>query len=203
MDRKSVLIGVAAGSTLMYVLDPKGGRRRRAMVRDQVARASRKTRDGLSATARDMSHRASGIVAAARGRLSCDQTDDDTLVARVRSRLGRASAHPRAIEVRSQNGDITLRGQILRGEREDVVASVKRVRGVRSVHDELEPHDAAEGVPSLQGDARVAGSSFDATPGRWAPTTRALVGAGLLATGVLVAMNARSSHEWEGHHAAM
>ena len=99
MDTRSVLIGTATGSALMFMLGPHGGGRRRALVRDQMVRASRQTRDGLDATARDPAHRATGIAAATRSRWTDEPASDETLIERVRAKLGRASSHPRAIDV--------------------------------------------------------------------------------------------------------
>jgi len=47
---------------------------------------------------------------------------------------------------------------------------------VRTVTNELEPHDTSAGVPSLQGRGRIAGSRLDILQSSWAPATRALVG---------------------------
>src|SRR5687767_7446730 len=99
MNATSLLIGAATGSAVMFLLDPDGGRRRRARARDQMARATRKSREGLDATARDLVHRAGGIAAATRGRWSADPVSDAKLVERVRAKLGRVCSHPRAIDV--------------------------------------------------------------------------------------------------------
>jgi hypothetical protein len=58
---------------------------------------------------------------------------------------------------------------------------------------ELEPHEDALGIPSLQGEGRRAGSSLDIMQRNWAPATRALVAAGAVATGVYLASVARRS----------
>src|SRR5262249_6739324 len=119
--KAGVLIGAAAGSAVMFMLDPNYGRRRRALMRDQVTRATRQTREGLTG-----------------------------------------------------------------------------VRGVTGVSNELEPHEPSERVPALQGGGRLAES-----PRRsWKPA-RAVLGAGLLATGVWMAMNAaRAAQNSEPRHAA-
>jgi hypothetical protein len=80
-------VGVGVGAALLFIADPRSGRRRRALARDQFVRARRKTREVLDATARDVAHRASGVVAAARGRWADDGIDDRRLVERVRASL--------------------------------------------------------------------------------------------------------------------
>ena len=204
MNARSVLIGAAAGSALMFMLDPNVGRRRRALVRDQLTRATRKTRDGLDATARDIANRAGGVAAATRGRWSSDMVEDDRLVERVRAKLGRVCSHPRAIDVIADNGQITLRGPVLASEADAIVAAAGAVRGVCGICNEMERHETAEGIPALQGHTRVGGSSLDILQRRWAPATRAMVSAGLLATGVCAAVYAsRMSHQSEYGHGAV
>jgi osmotically-inducible protein OsmY len=175
-----------------FMFDPNQGRRRRALAADQMRRARRKTRDALDATARDISNRTTGIVAATRGRLATEEVDDATLVDRVRAKLGRVCSHPRAIDVVAANGVVRLRGPVLAGELENVLAAVEAVRGAQSVRNELESHESADNVPSLQGSGTVAGPHVDFLQRHWAPATQALVAAaGLAATGACLAVYAR------------
>ena len=111
--------------------------------------------------------------------------DDARLLERVRARLGRVCSHPRAIDVEAQGGQVTLRGPVLSSEVQDLLSAAAGVRGVRSVINELEPHDSPEGVPALQGKGRPAGPRADLLQSRWAPATRALVGAAAVAAGGL------------------
>jgi hypothetical protein len=193
MNTRDILVGAGVGAALAFMLDPQGGGRRRALVRDKVVRASRKTRDGVDATARDLANRTRGVAAATRGRFERDDVDDDRLVERVRAKLGRASSHPRAIDVRAEGGEVTLYGPCLAHEVDDVVSTVAAVRGVRSVINELEPHESAEGVPSLQGEGRVAGPSIDILQRKWSPATQALVSVAALAA-TMIAYSARRPH---------
>jgi osmotically-inducible protein OsmY len=194
MDRGALLTGAGVGALLTFALDPDRGARRRALARDKLIWAARKTRDGIDATARDIANRTEGVAAASRARLRGEQVDDVRLVERVRSRLGRACSHPRAIDVEARDGEVTLRGPILAHEVNDLLAVTAAVRGVKAVVSELESYESANGIPSLQGDGHVAGPNIDILQRRWAPATRALVGvAALAATGVCVASYARRS----------
>ena len=193
MNTTSVLAGAGLGAAVAFMFDPSAGGRRRALVRDKAVRASRKTRDGLDATARDIAHRAQGVAAATRGRLGSERVSDGVLIERVRAKLGRACSHPRAIDVEANNGEITLRGPILADEVNSLLATAGAVRGVCAVVNELEPHETSEGIPSLQGEGRVAGSSLDLFQPNWAPATRAMIAASLLATGVCIAAYARGA----------
>jgi osmotically-inducible protein OsmY len=184
--------GAAMGMAIAYLFDPNRGTRRRALAMDQMRRATRKTRDAIDAMMRDASNRTAGVVAATRGRFAHDEVDDVTLRERVRAKLGRACSHPRAIDVEALDGGITLRGPILASELDRVLATTAAVRGVRSVSNELQPHESAEGVPALQGQGRVGESTLDMLHTNWAPATQALVAAaGLAATSLCVAAYAR------------
>lgn len=192
MLTRDMLMGIGIGAALMFVADPHSGRRRRALTRDQFVRASRKTRDALDATARDVANRTTGVVAAARGRLGEGSVDDRRLTERVRAKLGRSCSHPHAIDVDAADGTVILRGPILANELDTVLATVRGVRGVRTVTNELETHDSPEGVPALQGVGSVADPSLDILQSHWAPATQALVtAAGLTATAICVAAYAR------------
>jgi BON domain len=192
MVTRDLLVGIGIGAALMFIADPGSGRRRRALARDQFVRGSRKTRDALDATARDVANRTTGVVAAARGRLGEEGVDDRRLIERVRAKLGRACSPPHAIDVDVADGTVTLRGPILADEVDGLLATVRGVRGVRSMTNELEAHDSPEGIPALQGVGSVADPSLDILQSNWAPATQALVtAAGLAAMAVCVAAYAR------------
>lgn len=195
MSKRDLLLGVAIGAAAAYIADPQGGRRRRAMARDQFIRASRKTRKALEATARDITNRTTGVVAATRGRWSRESVENRRLMERVRAQLGRVSSHPHAIDVEAIDGIVTLRGPILAREIDDVLAGVWAVRGVLAVNNGLDAYESPDGIPSLQGEGRVAAPSRASLP-RWIPATPALVtAAGLAATGLAVAAYARRSSD--------
>ena len=192
MDNRALLAGAGFGAALMFLLDPDRGARRRAIARDKIMRGSRLACAGAETAARDMAHRASGIVHEARARMQADDVEDDTLIERVRARLGRACSHPRAIDVAAHDGDVTLRGQILASEVDLLMTAIAEVRGVCSICNELEPHESRDGIPSLQGRGHVARSRVDILQETWAPGTRALVGlAALAAAGGAAAAYAR------------
>jgi hypothetical protein len=191
MNSRDIAVGAGIGAVLAFIFDPQVGGRRRALVRDKFVRATRKTRDGVDAVSRDFANRTRGIAAATRARLGHEEVDDWRLVERVRARLGRVVSHPRAIDVHVSNGAVTLIGPILAGEVDRVVSAVASVRGVEAVLNELEPHESAAGVPSLQGGGRVPGR-LDILQRSWAPTTQALVGmAALAATAIAISATRR------------
>ena len=57
-----MLSGLGLGALLMYLFDPQGGNRRRAVVRDKAIKLNRQAREAVVGTAKDISNRAQGIV---------------------------------------------------------------------------------------------------------------------------------------------
>jgi uncharacterized membrane protein len=146
------------------------------LVRDQAIHAARLGRDAIGATSRDVAHRTYGTAASVAGALSQPIPDDDVLVARVRAKLGRVVSHPHALEVSAANGVVTLGGPILQAEVPQLVATVRAVRGVCDVINELKEHKQPDDVPALQGGTTPPGLRPDVWQERWSPTTRLVAG---------------------------
>ena len=186
-DRVAMLVGMGMGAGLMFFLDPAQGRRRRALVRDKLVRAGHVTRDTAATARRDMANRATGVAARLRRSTDDRPLGDRVLVERVRAQFGHVVSHPRAVDVTADDdGVVTLRGQVLEHEFDQLCRAVEGVPGVREVVNELELHSDATNVPSLQGD----GGLRRLWQGSWSPTTRvvtavlATAGAGLVARAV-------------------
>ena len=173
----TLLSGIGAGAALMYMLDPDRGGRRRALVRDRVARLANKTPDAVGATARDLSNRARGIVSEVGAKFRGGEASDAVIVQRVRAAMGRVVSHPHAIRVESNWGRVTLSGNILESEVDDLLSCAASVRGVREVENRLTPHAEAGGVPDLQGGRTRPGYRFELMQDNWSPAARFLVGA--------------------------
>jgi hypothetical protein len=58
----AVLGGVGLGAALMYLLDPSGGGRRRALIRDKAVGLSHDITDAVEGKAKDLRNRAKGLV---------------------------------------------------------------------------------------------------------------------------------------------
>lgn len=61
----TLLAGIGIGAALMYIFDPEQGRRRRALLRDQIVSCMNETSDVLGKTSRDLRNRAQGVIAEA------------------------------------------------------------------------------------------------------------------------------------------
>jgi len=62
----ALLSGIGIGAAAMYVLDPQGGRRRRAVARDKALSLANRTGKVVGARSRDLSNRAKGVAAEVR-----------------------------------------------------------------------------------------------------------------------------------------
>lgn len=133
----TLLTGLGLGAALMYFLDPDRGARRRALVRDRTASALRQGGRGAQGIAEDARNRAVGTAAEIGRRLRDEQVTDDQLVARVRAQLGHHVERARAIDVVADGGRVVLRGEVAADEVEDVLSTVRGVRGVDQVDNQL------------------------------------------------------------------
>ena len=179
------VLGTAGlGAGLMFLLDPDMGNRRRAILRDKILSLMRLTAWAADKTSRDAKNRLFGTVHSTKFRFSDIAVSDDVLVERVRSQMGRAVSHPHAIHVTAENGRVTLTGEILSDEVDDLLHSVSAVKGVEKVTNQLNAHEEPGGVSSLQGRHRGRGSGLALMQSNWPPAVRLMIGtSGLIATG--------------------
>lgn len=144
MKRQGMAVGAAAvggavvGALAMYLADTRRGARRRAEIRSQVGRLVRRVRRKVRVRSRDAWHRSQGIVISAASRFKREEISDDKLASRVRARMGRAVTHPGMIQVSATDGCVTLAGRVFESERDELIAEVQKVRGVREVEDCLD-----------------------------------------------------------------
>ena len=130
---------VGLGVGLMYMLDPNGGARRRALVRDKTRRYWQQTGDLIGKTAQDAQNRTRGMLWQARTQLRSAEVPDDTVLeARVRAQLGHAVSHGGAIRVTARQGRVTLSGPISPSAADKLLATVASVPGVTEVVNNLD-----------------------------------------------------------------
>jgi hypothetical protein len=172
------------GAGLMYFLDPDNGKRRRALLRDQLLHLSRVGKEALGRTGRDLANRAHGLSVRLERRTNAE-LPDEILIERVRSKMGVFVSHPHALEIHVENAVVTLSGPILRREAQPFTRRLRRMAGVRAVVDRLDRHGPDDHVSALQGGAlRRRRPEF--LQNNWAPAARLIAGAAgfiLLASG--------------------
>jgi uncharacterized membrane protein len=183
MKLKLILTSIGLGAGLMYFFDPQHGTRRRAMVRDKANRFVNDLDESINKAMEDSRNRARGVLSEMTAKLSDQGAPDWILEERVRSNLGRLSAHARAVDVRADGGHIYVSGPVLREEEDEIVKAAIRTRGVYGVENQLQVVENPQDIPALQGEPS---SRRQARPDwqqrNWSPATRLLssVGGSLL-----------------------
>ena len=179
MDR--LVLGMAAGAAVAYLLDPDRGTRRQKRLRDRMTHGGHVASEFVGRAARDTANRARGIAARTAGRVRSDEADDVVISERIRAELGRTCSHPGAIDVNVDQGLTTLTGYVFSDEHDAVIAAVSGVRGVTAIEDLLDVREDAGDIPALQGAGRPRESRFELVQENWSPSVRLLVGTGAAA----------------------
>ena len=152
---------LGAGAGLMYLFDPDRGACRRARLKDKAAHVINKTSAAAGSVSRDLSNRVCGLAAQAGSVFKSGDADDDTLAARVRSRMGRAVSHPGAIGVTARDGAVTFSGDALTHEVDALLSCARSTPGVRRVDNQLRIHNRPSDISNLQGGRPRGGARFE------------------------------------------
>ena len=139
-----LMLGCAGlGAGAMYVLDPRLGRRRRALIRDKAQAYWRRTGRFLSQTARDARQRTYSLIAETQMQLrGANIPEDAVLVARVRAQIGHVVSQAGNVDVTAHQGRVTLSGSIAAHEVEKLLSAVASIAGVTAVVNRLEVNQA-------------------------------------------------------------
>jgi hypothetical protein len=168
-------VGAGLGAGLMYLLDPQGGGRRRALARDKTVSALKTGGNAALKTGKDLGNRTKGLVHEAGSRLHRSEVDDQVLCDRVRSKIGRIASHPSDIEVTALEGRVKLLGSVPVLEADQLLATVAKVKGVKDVDCQLQFLESDDA--SLQGHEGN-GKSRSRLARAWKPATLLLAGTG-------------------------
>ena len=74
------IAAVGAGAAMMFFLDPDRGKTRRAFVQNKATRLARESGRFFAKASRDLEHRALGVMAETRSRISHDAASDDAVL---------------------------------------------------------------------------------------------------------------------------
>jgi uncharacterized membrane protein len=179
MKLKTVLTTVGVGAALMYFLDPQQGNRRRALIRDRVNSLINNMDEELEMVLRDTRNRARGVLSEMTAKLSDQSAPDWLLEERVRAALGRATRHSRLLDIRSSGGRVLISGPVLRSDKDDIIKSAARTRGVYGVEDELHVVEKEKDLPTMQiPRTGVETSAPRQQQQNWSPAARLISGVG-------------------------
>lgn len=79
------------------------------------------------------------------------KVDDSVIETNVKTALKAVLSTPGALSIRSMDGVVSVRGDILREETKTLLSTIVNVEGVRKIRPDLTIYDEARGVPALQG----------------------------------------------------
>ncbi len=168
-------VGAGLGAGLMYLLDPQGGRHRRALARDKTVSALKTGGSAALKTGKDLGNRTKGLVHEAGSRLHWSEVDDQVLCDRVRSKIGRIASHPADIEVTSLEGRVKLLGSVPALEADQLLSTVAKIKGVKELDCQLQFLESDDA--SLESD-QDNGKSRSRLARAWKPATLILAGTG-------------------------
>jgi hypothetical protein len=163
-------VGAGLGAGLMYLLDPQGGRGRRAVARDKSVSALKNGGKAAAKTSRHLGNKTKGLVSQAGSKLRRGERDlsnnSKALLKQIRRQVRRAASHPLAVEVVVQEGNVILHGLVLASEVEGLLAAIQAIEGIAAIENQLEIHESAEDLAAYRNSAK-----------RWVgPATRVLTG---------------------------
>ncbi|MEM9702440.1 MAG: SRPBCC family protein [Planctomycetota bacterium] len=179
---RGLLKGLALGAGAMYLLDPQYGATRRGKLKGQLVRAGSDYGKLWEKGSQDLANRVRGHAYEAKGLLSGETVDDETVERRVRSAAGHVLTDAGGLRVEARDGVVTLGGTVRPGEPDLLAPAVEKVRGVRSVESLLAT--AGEPIPHRP----QTGLAANLPTGELTPGARlgiATVGVGLLARALL------------------
>ena len=161
-------LGAGVGAGLMYLLDPEGGRGRRALARDKSLSALKQGGKVAAKTSRHLGNKTKGLVAEAGSKLrKSDLAENGQALLKKVQKVVRASvSHPSAIDPILEAGRVHLHGLVLASEVARLLAAIEAVEGVNGVENRLEIHESPKDLAAFRKGAR-----------RWVgPAARVLTG---------------------------
>jgi len=164
-------LGAGVGAGLMYLLDPQGGRGRRAAARDKSVSALKNGGRAAAKTSRHLGNKTKGLVARTGSKLRNSDLASDLgdngqkLLEKVQKVIHVTGSHPSAIDPILEAGRVHLHGLILASEVARLLAAIQAVEGVSGVESRLELHESPQDLSAFRKGRRWVG-----------PATRVLTG---------------------------
>jgi len=161
-------LGAGLGAGLMYLLDPEGGRGRRAVARDKSLSALKQGGKAAAKTSRHLGNKTKGLVAEAGSKLRKSDLVDDgqKLLKKVQKAVRASVSYPAAIDPILEEGRVYLHGLALASEVARLLAEIGAVEGVTDVENRLELHESPKDLAAFRKGAK-----------RWVgPAARVLTG---------------------------
>jgi len=131
-DVLALAAGAGLGAGLMYFFDPNRGRSRRSRLIGEANGLLHHGENGLEKRGKDLLNRIKGIgVRVAEEIAPEEQLPDGLLLERIRSRMGHIVSNPHEVEVRVEEGVVTLEGRLAHPERRRLREEIRAMPGVK------------------------------------------------------------------------
>ena len=163
------LLGAGAAGMGVYLFDPKDGRKRRSRLIKETKKIFETAKDEAKKSLKDAENHLVGGIACLSARLRNEETTDEVIVERVRSRMGRVVTHAHPVMVASDAGIVTLWGPVPKDEMVPLLYKVKATPGVKEIRNHLTAYDSKQ--PELDVVMKKSGEI------KWSPFKRLLIGA--------------------------
>ncbi len=149
MNRALWLIGgLAAGASIMYILDPERGRTRRALARDKAGSLLLHTSTAAGKNVRNLQNHARGMMHDVT-HLGSKKKSDIDLMNEIRAGIANLLPNNNSMHVTVHKGRVTLSGPILASDVQKVVEGVAMVPGVGGVDNRLTVYQSPEEMPRM------------------------------------------------------
>jgi hypothetical protein len=132
--------GLGLGAGVMYLWDPDRGRNRRNRLIGEASGLLHRDEVRLEKFGKDLLNRMRGFLVKVSSEVTPEEpVDDETLVERVRSRMGHVLPKAHAVTAHVHNGVVTLEGKLAQSERRRLRRDVLAIAGVKGMNDQLAP----------------------------------------------------------------
>jgi uncharacterized membrane protein len=154
--------GIAVGAIAMYLSDPAQGKRRRLLMQEKIRTATDRTSAAFGKAMHGTGTRLSAAGSRAKGQLQKQGFDDESIAAHARLLAAKLDGLRDGIEVKAEQGCITLSGAaaVAAKEKNRLIQKLRRIPGVQEVRDHLETSKGSRmGAflkPKLQGTRHAA-----------------------------------------------
>jgi gas vesicle protein len=142
-----LIVGAIIGSTLMYLLDPRQGNRRRALTRDRANRIMNRGASEAGKTLRHLRNKLEGAFSNITKALRPEgAVSDRKLEERIRTTVGRTLLNPKLVDFVVHEGRVSVRGNLKPHEAGQVIQAIERVPGVAGVDNQIVEVHGVHGV---------------------------------------------------------
>lgn len=137
-DVLALTAGLGLGAGLMYLCDPDRGRGRRSQLKGEASGLLHRGEDQIEKHGKDLFNRVRGFAVKVAEEIAPEeQPTDELLLERIRSRMGHIVANPHGIQVRVENGVVTLEGKLDHPERHHLKEEIRAIPGVKKLNAHL------------------------------------------------------------------